>query len=101
MAEQYVHTLIPLSEDFVPTAAQVQSFVRAMVEEGVIPSPQKRTMRTPTGETRTVTNPFTYATMFLEVSRHEVLDNVDSIEKTANQVADYEIEVSGQGRPIT
>lgn len=101
MAEQYVHTLIAEPNNFVPTAAQVQEFLSALVDRNVIPGSLCITLRTPTGETRTVVNPFTQGTLELQIKNHDKLGGIDEIEAALSPLADYEIEVNGHGRPKT
>src|SRR5262245_627473 len=99
MAEQYVHTLIPNSRDFVPDAAQVHTFLRALVDQGVVPAPQQITLWVPTSEARTIVNPFTRQPMVWPVFSHEELAAVDDVPHVAAALSDYRITLEGQGRP--
>ncbi len=101
MAEQYVHTLIPESCDFAPEAAQVQGFLRALVELAIVSAPQRIRLRVPTGETRTFFDPFTKQPIVRKILQHKDVDSVDRISASVRHLADYQIELAGEGRPAT
>ena len=101
MAEQYSHTLIPRDHSFVPSPTQVQEFFSAILALGVIPANQSIVLRTPSGKTREFPNPnpFTGERIIIELKDHKRLASVSEIADSVAKLTDYEIEVSGEGKP--
>lgn len=99
MAEQYSQTLISRDKDFVPSSAKVRAFLSTIVDLGVVPAKPSFTLRTPSGKTRYYTNPFTGERDVRETKDHKELRTLDQFEKAAVSLPDYDIEVSGMGRP--
>jgi hypothetical protein len=99
MGEQYSQTLIPRDRDFVPWAGNVREFLSAIVALGVVPSKPSIILRSPSGETREFWNPFSGRKIVIELKSQKQLKTLGQFEKAAARLSDYDIEVSGEGRP--
>lgn len=99
MSERYMHTLIPRSKHFIPSAMQVQMFLQEVLSLGVVPAPQTIILRTPSGKTRTVINPLTGEPQALEISSQTDLRDVEEIREAIRDLRDLQLEIAGCGRP--
>jgi hypothetical protein len=99
MSEQYIHTLIPVDKEFVPSAGEAQTFCWELVDRQVIPVPIAIRLRTPSDRTRTVVNPFTQETMIWPMMDHRDLAGIDEINTAVSALSDYELEIAGVGTP--
>ena len=100
-AEQYRHTLIAAPNHSKPTAAQVQLFLSRMAALGVVPNPVSISLRVPTGEIREYpfVDPFTGQNLKVEVKDQKAIKSANEIAGAVEPLCDYEIEVSGTGKP--
>lgn len=100
-AEQYSHTLIAVPSDSRPSAAQVQSFLAAMIAQEVVPGSPTITLRVPTGKLREYpfVNPFTGQNLKVEIRDQKVLQSLDEVASAVGALRDYELEVAGVGEP--
>jgi hypothetical protein len=70
-----------------------------MVAEGIVPDSPSIVLRTRSGKTRKVPNPFTGGTATVEVMNRTPLANLEEFERRAAKLLDYEMTVHGEGRP--
>lgn len=99
MSELYIHTLIAKDNAFVPSAKQVHTFLGAVLELGVVPGEPSLVLRTRSGKTREYPNPFSGGTISVELKNQKKLKDLAEFDKRAAALSDYEIEVSGEGKP--
>jgi hypothetical protein len=99
MSLRYCHTLIPRSPEFVPTAGQVQAFLAAMIQWGVLGGEPSLVMRTPSARVRRGLNPFTRQLEEYPMTDHTDLPDVNRVADVIKGRADYEVQASGMGRP--
>jgi hypothetical protein len=99
MSFRYMQMLIPTSPEFVPTPAQVQAFLAAVVKRGVIPEPSEIVASTPSTKTRKVRNRVTGEIVELPLKDQHLLPNVDAVAAAVAEVTDYYASASGMGRP--
>lgn len=96
---QYSQTLIARDKDFVSSAASVREFLYAIVKLGVVPGEPSIVMRSPNGKTREFPNLITGGTMLVERKDRQELASLEVFEPAAAKLLDYEVDVSGEGRP--
>jgi hypothetical protein len=100
-AEQYRHTLIAAPSRPKPAALQVQRFLSRMAALCIVPGRVSISLRVPTGEIREYpfVNPFTGQNLKVEVKEQKALNSVDEVAGAVGSLCDYEIEISGTGKP--
>src|SRR5712691_5061469 len=108
MSENYSHLLIPTSASYCPKSAQVAQFVGGIISLGAIPKGSsirvRELVKNLVRRTHEGKNPFTGKVIKLtEPSRrpgtvHE-LDTAADIGAVASLYDEYDVEVSGYGRP--
>jgi hypothetical protein len=96
---QYSHLLIATPRSFAPSASQVVRLYRALDHLGSAPLCAKLRGRTPSGKTRTMTNPFTRASY-----ESPIMDcfSFESLDEAAAKIAaldNYVLTMDGRGPP--
>jgi hypothetical protein len=99
MGMQYRHTLIPVDPQFVPAAARVRAFLSRITELGVVPGQPAMELRVSSGRTREYPNPLTGGTVVVQLKDRTRLETLDQLEVAAAGLSDFEVQVSGEGRP--
>jgi hypothetical protein len=99
MGLQYRQTLISCDKDYVPSAAAVRTFLSEITILGVVPNPPAIVFRTRSGKTREYPNPFTGETLVVERKDTTSLTTWEQFESTAAGLHDFEVQISGEGRP--
>ncbi len=66
MGAQYCQTLIAVPKAFIPSPAQVERFLSAMVALGVVPGAPTLVLWTASGKSREFKNPFTSEIIVIE-----------------------------------
>lgn len=98
MGLQYAHLLIAEQPDFVPEPDQVGTFFQKLVAMGSAPSDAIIRVGKHSGRARHGTNPLTGEKITIPVRDWVVLQDVLEI-KTALDLNDYDIAMSGKGPP--
>ncbi|HVX14139.1 MAG TPA: hypothetical protein VHC22_23335 [Pirellulales bacterium] len=97
---QYTHTLIAQPRDFSPYPTQVSRWYRALEQVGAAPFGATIRGRTPSGQTRLTTNPFTGK------QRESILFDYlsfESLHEMTGRIAalgNYAVTIAGQGPPV-
>jgi hypothetical protein len=99
MGEQYSHTLIARDKAFVPSTAKVGEFLSVVVGLGVVPAKPSIVLRIPSGRTRQLFNPFTGKKIVFDLKDQKKLRSLGQFRKVAAALADYDVVVSGEGKP--
>ena len=100
MGEQYTHTLIPKQRGFSPAVLCVQEFLLELQKREVVPGNIEISLRIPTGKMREFPNlPPAMQGMQVEIRDRKKLQSLDQLTDTANSLQNYEIAISGFGRP--
>jgi len=101
MSLYYYHLLIAQNKEFSPAPAQIEAFGKALDSLGVVPPPLTINLWTESNRSRTVHDPFSAKDIaFQERVRHS-LPTLGSIQTAIAGLVDYELCISGQGRPRT
>jgi hypothetical protein len=101
MGEQYSHTLIAVSREFVPAGLQIQSFLTTIISDGVIPENPTITLRILTGKFREYPhkNPFTGENIKIEIKDLQKLESLEKIPEMVEPLRDFEVAMESLGRP--
>jgi hypothetical protein len=100
MSLRYAHTLIAVPKDFVPSAAQVQSFVVMMLSRGVVPAEERSVvLRTPSARPRVGKNPATGEKIALAGAERKELKSAGEFAGAIGGAGEYWAEVGGTGWP--
>jgi hypothetical protein len=100
MCEQYLHLLIPRSSSFVPSLAQIDSFIKQLVALGTLSANSDIKLSQRLGQkTRTIVNPFTGEKMEYTYSEWRQLSFPDALASGANELVDFQVYVESFGRP--
>jgi hypothetical protein len=70
-----------------------------LLADGVVPGTPTVVARTQSGKTRTIFNPFTGEPVVLEIKNHTKIQTLVEIAQALETLEDYEVNVSGNGRP--
>jgi hypothetical protein len=101
MSLSYCHTLIPISTEFTPSAAQVRVFLSAMVLHEVVGGEPSIILRTPSKRVRQGVNPFTGKVVSFGMQDTQRLQEISQVADVVAANKNYQVEVSGTGRPKT
>jgi hypothetical protein len=97
--EQYIHLLIARPDDFAPLRQQIAAFCQSLIDHRVLPNVDRLSVSTPSGQVRTVTNPFTGEPYSFPTYAHQRLQKLDEFEAAANGLANYCLHLEGDGTP--
>src|SRR5262245_38113463 len=99
MGEQYRQLLISHDKNFAPSAAKVREFLSEVTELGVVPGQPAIVLRVRSGRTREYPNPFTGETIVVELKDSRSFQTLEEFENAADRLTDFEVQISGEGRP--
>lgn len=101
MGEQYTQSLIPQLRDFTPSPTQVEAFYVAILDMGVVPGEPSILRWTLSGKFREGHNPFTGEPIRWETKDCLALPKISDVSGAIEGLEEYEVDVSGKGRPRT
>jgi hypothetical protein len=99
MGLQFSQLHISRDKDYAPSAAAVSAFLSEIIALGVVPGARAIVLRVRSGKTREYPNPFTGGTVTVELKDSTQLNALEQLESAAADLIDFEVELSGVGRP--
>jgi hypothetical protein len=97
--EQYIHLLIAKPDDFAPQRQQLAAFCQSLVDQRVVPNVDRLSVSTPSGQVRTVKNPFTGEEVSFPMYAHQRLQVLEEFEAASQNLGNYCLHLAGEGTP--
>jgi hypothetical protein len=100
MSLRYTHTLIPVLKDVMPSPIQIQTFLTEMITNQIIGGEPTVDLVTPSNRTRQVKSRITGEIRTLKLPDRFTLPSPVQIADEISRLKEYNISVSGTGKPI-